>query len=208
MSAMTAPVDDALVSVTRERAAAMAEVSPATLAYWDRTGVVAPSTARAISEGGRVIRLYDFQRTLGVLVAAELRRRGISLQGLRKLVHRMLDEYAQPLSELTWASEGKRVYIQMPDGAWEDGFVPGQSILISRVDVEALRVQIRASIRRPDTYAGQIEKRRGTLGSKPVFRGTRIPVDTVRKYLAHGRSVEQILESFPGLTEADIHAVA
>lgn len=43
---------------------------------------------------------------------------------------------------------------------------------------------------------------------KPVFAGTRIPVELVLEKLAAGESVEQIVAAHPRLTEADIRAVA
>jgi len=46
----------------------------------------------------------------------------------------------------------------------------------------------------------------GTLGGKPVVRGTRISVEMVVDLLGAGRSHAQILESYPHLTEADIRA--
>lgn len=55
--------------------------------------------------------------------------------------------------------------------------------------------------------AGRVERRRGAMGSKPVLAGTRVPVDTVRRYLEAGRTVDQVLESFPTLTAADVEAV-
>jgi uncharacterized protein (DUF433 family) len=40
---------------------------------------------------------------------------------------------------------------------------------------------------------------------KPVFKGTRIPVDLVLEKLAAGETIEQILESHPRLTAEAIH---
>ncbi|NPA91870.1 MAG: DUF433 domain-containing protein [Chloroflexi bacterium] len=41
---------------------------------------------------------------------------------------------------------------------------------------------------------------------KPVIRGTRLTVDYILNLLAHGASVEEILEEYEGLTEEDIRA--
>jgi len=45
-----------------------------------------------------------------------------------------------------------------------------------------------------------------TLVSRPVIRGTRISVEFVMDLLAAGRSHEQVLESYPHITEQDIRA--
>lgn len=39
------------------------------------------------------------------------------------------------------------------------------------------------------------------LGGRPVFRGTRVPIDTVLGSLDLGMSFEQVRESFPIITE-------
>ncbi len=44
------------------------------------------------------------------------------------------------------------------------------------------------------------------LHGKPRINGTRIPVTMILGYLAHGRTVEQIIESFPDLKPDDITA--
>ncbi len=41
---------------------------------------------------------------------------------------------------------------------------------------------------------------------KPVIRGTRLTVEYILNLLAHGASVEEILEEYEGLTEEDIRA--
>jgi uncharacterized protein (DUF433 family) len=39
---------------------------------------------------------------------------------------------------------------------------------------------------------------------KPVIRGTRLTVEYILNLLAHGATVEEILEEYEGLVEADI----
>lgn len=41
---------------------------------------------------------------------------------------------------------------------------------------------------------------------KPVFRGTRITVETVFGFLSAGDSMEDVLEQFPSLKRSDIEA--
>jgi len=41
---------------------------------------------------------------------------------------------------------------------------------------------------------------------KPVIAGTRIPVEIILEKLATGETVEDILQDYPRLTKADIHA--
>lgn len=44
-------------------------------------------------------------------------------------------------------------------------------------------------------------------GGEPVFRGTRVTLRTILASLADGDSVDQILKSFPTLTEKQIQSV-
>jgi uncharacterized protein (DUF433 family) len=50
-----------------------------------------------------------------------------------------------------------------------------------------------------------IEANPQVMMGKPVFKGTRIPVDLVLEKLAAGETTEQILESHPRLTAEAIH---
>ncbi|HEY3897022.1 MAG TPA: DUF433 domain-containing protein [Chthoniobacter sp.] len=47
----------------------------------------------------------------------------------------------------------------------------------------------------------------GILGGKPVFRGTRLPVETLFDYLADGLSLDYFLETFEGVTREQAQAV-
>jgi len=44
------------------------------------------------------------------------------------------------------------------------------------------------------------------LSGKPVIRGTRLSVEFILNLLAHGSSIESIIEEYQGLTEDDIKA--
>jgi uncharacterized protein (DUF433 family) len=41
---------------------------------------------------------------------------------------------------------------------------------------------------------------------KPVVKGTRVPVELIVDKLAGGRTIEQLLKSYPHLVAADIYA--
>jgi uncharacterized protein (DUF433 family) len=42
------------------------------------------------------------------------------------------------------------------------------------------------------------------LGGRPVFRGTRVPVDVLFDNLADGLTLDQILEAYPTLNREDV----
>lgn len=200
-------LDEQRLAVTRDTAARITGLSRRRLDYWARTDFVAPSTDDQLTPGRR-IRLYDFLDLLGLMVAAQLMERGVSLPHVRQIVsHLRARGYEQPLTQLTWATQGKRVYFQHADGSWEGDLRPRQTVLSQVLNLELLRAEIKDKARRPSALAGTIERRRGALGNKQLLAGTRVPVETVRRYLDHGKSTADILRSFPVLSEEDIEAV-
>jgi len=44
------------------------------------------------------------------------------------------------------------------------------------------------------------------LGGRPVFRGTRVPVEVLFENLEDGLSIEEIIASYPSLNKADVIA--
>jgi len=201
-------VNDALFAATREQAARVAGVTVRQLDYWTAHGLVVPDVDTRLSPH-RPIRLYSFLEVMALVVAAELRRRSVSLQHIRAIVSRVKGAgYEHPLTQLVWASHAGRLYFMHPDGSWEGHSHPGQGILREVLDLDEVRVRIRDSVRRNEDQVGRIERRRNTKGSKPVVAGTRVPVETVERYLAAGRSYEQIVQSFPALQTRDVEGIA
>ncbi len=54
---------------------------------------------------------------------------------------------------------------------------------------------------------GMVVSNPGILGGTPVFRGTRLPVQTLFDYLADGLSLDYFLETFEGATREQAKAV-
>lgn len=44
------------------------------------------------------------------------------------------------------------------------------------------------------------------LGGRPVFRGTRVPVEVLFENLEDGLSIDEIIESYPSLKKEDVIA--
>jgi uncharacterized protein (DUF433 family) len=175
--------------------------------YWDRTGVAIPSISRQVSPG-KIVRLYGVRELMALLVAAELRRAGVPLDHIRKVVaHLNARGYESPLTELVFATVGKQIYFRNDDGTWESQQQPHQIVIHQVLELEPIRARIREAALRDTADVGKVERRRGALGSKPVVAGTRIPVATVLRYLEDGCSVDEILTSYPALHREDVEAV-
>ena len=189
---------------TREQAARMAHIRPARIDYWIRTNVVVPTVDAHLSARTRV-QLFNTREMMSLMVASQLRERRIPLQHIRAIVQRLRERgYDSPLSQLTFATEGRQTYIQDEHGEWESGRHPGHAVISESIDLGLLRARINESRARSKSARGQVETRRGAMGSKPLFEGTRVPVATVTKYLKAGKSTHEVVKAFPTLTADDV----
>jgi uncharacterized protein (DUF433 family) len=57
------------------------------------------------------------------------------------------------------------------------------------------------------TADGLVVSNPGILAGTPIFRGTRLPVQTLFEYLADGLSLDYYLETFEGVTREQAKAV-
>jgi uncharacterized protein (DUF433 family) len=205
---MTEPVavDEQRMAVPRDAAARIARLSVRKVDYWACTGLIEPTVDTQGSTGR--VRLYGFLDLLALVVAAELNDRGVSVRRIRQIVGRLKSRgYDHSLSQLTFAAIGNRVYFQHDDGTWEGDLRLDQLVLREVLDLQPLRRRIAEGARRDEALIGKVERRRGAMGNKPLLAGTRVPVETVQRYLAAGRSIDDVLEAFPMLTVSDVEAV-
>src|SRR5215469_7351982 len=87
-------------------------ITPRRLQWWDERGVVKPER-----EGHR--RLYSLNHLTEMAVVCELRRKGFSLQGVRKVMRFLDREFGKGLAEIMshdsefhLLSDGKRLYLE------------------------------------------------------------------------------------------------
>ncbi len=213
-------VDERALAFTRSRAAALSGLSERQLNYWRHTDLLEPSTSEQISPY-RSVHLYDFADMLELLTIAELHRHDVSTRRIRSIVDRMRAKgYERPLTQIRYGvaeAPGRKsmkprrrkllIVLTFEDGTTEGDDMPGQLIAEGAVDVQAIRARLHRSTQRDEDKVGRVEKRRGALGNKELFAGTRIPVASVRRYLADGAPVAEILEAFPALRAEDVEAV-
>ncbi len=191
----------ALALVPERQAAAIAKVTRRKLRYWEEVGLVRPSISQRL--GRKIVRLYTLDEVLQLSVAGWLRD-SLSLQQIRKIVRQQGVSYDSPLSELRFAEYEGRVYFQHPDGTWEGGTSLGQTVISEAIPLNEFRRSIDAATRRPAKQHGRVEQRRGTLDSRLVFAGSRVPVSAVQEYLNRGYSTPEILGEYPSLSPQDV----
>jgi len=200
------PTEEDVIALPRARAASLAGLTERQVDYWMRTDLVRPAVDTRVSR--RPIRLYDYVDLMSLLVIAELLDRKISVRHIRRIVTYLRGQgYAKPLTEVRFAVHEKSVYIQHVDGSWEGDRQPGQLVMEQVLKLAPLRAKISSARKREPGTEGRVERRRGTLGYKDVFAGTRVPVETVRRYLEHGASIEDVLAAYPILSKDDVKTV-
>ena len=129
---------------TAEKVSKLTGLTKRQLQYWDERRFLSPSVS---SRGGRGrIRLYNFRDLVSLRAAAELRRDGISLQLIRKVVKHLQElDYREPLAELRcWSAEG-RLYFAEADTVRE-GRRPDQTVVELLVPVSAIVSALEAQI--------------------------------------------------------------
>ena len=97
---------------TSQEVIALTGITPRQLQWWDERGVVKPDR-----EGHR--RLYSMNHLTEVAVICELRRKGLSLQAVRKVMRFLEREVGKGLAEVVSQSsechlliDGKRLYLE------------------------------------------------------------------------------------------------
>lgn len=194
---------DDLIAFPADRAAKLAAVSRRQLVYWDLRGLVGPGIRRRLRRGE--VRLYTFTDLVCLYVLGKLRSQ-FSLQRLRRVVQHLRSRgYDEPLAELKFATRGRHeIYFQHADGSWEGDLRGDQIVFEETIRLDVIRREIRSATRRGEDDFGRIDHRRGLRASKPVFAGTRLPVQTVVNWLNNGFTTEQVIAAYPDLTEVDV----
>jgi DNA-binding transcriptional MerR regulator len=190
---------------TSEKVRALTKLTPRQLQYWDEQGFLSPSLRRKRGKGRR--RLYDFRDLVSLRVAADLRHQGVSLQLIRRAVEHLRElDYRHPLSELKFWQMGGKLYFEEA-GTVREARQPGQTIAVFEVPLGEIVTELEQGIVRLDQRPhGQVERRRGVLGSKPLIAGTRIPVELIHRLHADGADEREILTLYPDLSEEDVRA--
>ncbi|MDP8956924.1 MAG: DUF433 domain-containing protein [Actinomycetota bacterium] len=195
------------VMVPAEKAATLAGITRQRLWYWEETGLVKPSIRRKLSPKN-VVRLYGLDALTELLVAVELRQQSdISLQHIRAVLRFLRQQgYDRPLRQIRFAVQGSEIFFQYPDGTWEGSRRPSQIVEPRILNLEPIRKRVSDAVKRGRAPAdfGYVVKRKKVMGSKPIFKGTRVPVAVVLQYFNAGRSTADILRSYPALSEEDL----
>ena len=185
-----------------QEARRLTKLSARRLQYWDETDFIRPSVVARRGKG--TPRLYSFRDLVQLRVAALLRDT-LSLQALRRLKDAL--DVDAPFATLRFATTagGETVYLG-PEGTPESVRSPYQIVLRFDVPLRDIRddLEIKIAELRRRRVTGEVERRRGVVGSRPVIAGTRITREAIGRMLAAGWDDQRILQEYPDLTAADL----
>jgi len=129
-------------------AAKIARVPYTSVNYWARSGFIVPSVRGSGGQG--VYRRYSFVDVVSLRVAGELRRGGVSLQGLRRVVRYLRRKHGldHPLSEAVLVTDGHDVFkvVAGGDAALSVLREPGQSAMVHVLDLGRVWSEVRAEV--------------------------------------------------------------
>lgn len=198
-----APIDD-VVGASPSTAARVIDITEHLLRDWARRSLLEPTERPQVGRSSYMI--YSIEDLVQGRVVKHLRERGVSMQQIRRIVHAVRSrQHPRPLVSLRWAVAGGEAFAQLDD-EWYGGKHPDQGVIPEVIDLEEIRISVRRELSRPRSLAGQITRKRGVQGYRPVFAGTRVPVETVQRYVMAGVAEGEILESFPTLYPDDVAA--
>jgi uncharacterized protein (DUF433 family) len=192
---------------SEEHAARLTGLSVNQLRHWDRSGFFVPSFADA-NRNAAFSRIYSFLDIAALRVLAELRKREVSLQHLRKVSEKLSHLGDEKWTKTTLYVVKKRVVFIEPDTMKPREVLSGQyTFELHLIDVTRdVRKDIESLHRRDESKIGRVERNRWVAHNAFVIAGTRIPVRAIKNFHEAGYDVEQIMREYPDLTEADIKA--
>src|SRR5215470_15131589 len=139
-------------------------ITPRQLQWWDERSIVVPAR-----EGHR--RLYSIEDLAEVAVICELRRRGFSLQRVRKVIRFLQKEFGKRLAETV---SGSSEYHLLTDGRTLYLETSAQQILdiLKNARQPMLTVCLSDTVRRVRAEIRSSKKRsKPAVGVRPVSRG-------------------------------------
>jgi DNA-binding transcriptional MerR regulator len=143
-------------------------ITPRQLQWWDEQGIVAPTHV-----GHK--RLYSWEELAEVAIICELRRRGFSLQRVRKVIRFLQQEFGKRLAEtVTGASEyhlltdGSHLYVETSTrqilDILKNARQPMLTVCLSDA-VKQVRAEIRAGKKRSAPISGAVATSKATRAS-------------------------------------------
>ena len=200
---------DVIAAFSEDQVTRLTGVSKSQLRYWDRTDFYQPSYAEA-NRRVAFSRIYSFKDIVALRVLHVLRNQyKVPLPHLRQVSVTLAH-----LQEERWTGTklwvlNKRVIWQEPNSERPQEIVSQQYVVpleIQAVVADTHRDVAQLIVSRDENMIGVIVRNRYINHNDPIIAGTRIPVETVQRYIAAGFGAERIIADYPDLTVEDVRA--
>ena len=202
--------DDEVViaAFSEEQVERLTGISERQLRYWDRTDFFKPAFA---NDNRRVAfsRIYSFRDVASLRVLNILRNQyNVPLQHLRKVAKdlpQMPDAKWTSMElfvlnrRVVFVEPGTDQYREILSKQYVIGIPLGVVVSDTKRDVERLQEREKEDV-------GKVARGRNVRHNALVIAGTRIAVETIKRFAEDGYSIKQIRKEYPSLTEADIKA--
>ncbi|MGQ0813194.1 MAG: DUF433 domain-containing protein [Gemmatimonadota bacterium] len=198
-----------LVAFTAEQVCRITGLTARQLRYWDATEFFSPTLVDGFRRRA-FGRIYSFSDVVGLRSIAVLRNEhGVPLQELRRVGSWLKERHVTPWSSIKFALQGKKVLFIDPDaGVPVEPKGAGQEVLA--ISLEPIANEMRKAANklreRSPEQIGKLYRNRYVVHNANVIAGTRIPTSAIWNFHEAGYSAEQILQEYPRLMPADIHA--
>jgi len=201
-------IGNVLAAFSEEHVNRVTGLSIGRLRYWARTGFFRPNF---VEDDQRLpySRFYSFKDVVALRTLEMLRvQNGVPLQHLRKVAEKLSHLKDDLWTTTTLYVANRKVVFSDPITGKPQEVVSGQFIIeypLIKI-IEDTSKSIESVRRRSPDQVGKVAKIRGVNRSAWTISGTRIPIDSVRRFHEDGYSVEQIIAEYPDLTAEDIEA--
>lgn len=200
--------DNIISAFTEDQVQRLTGVSVRQLRYWDSTGFFKPALG-SDSRRDAFSRIYSFRDITALRVLNVLRNQySVPLQHLRKVAIDLAQFTDAKWTTFEMFVLNRRVVFAEPETDAYREIVSKQYVLglPLRVVVADTKRDIEALKERKAEQVGKFQRARNVSHNRLVIAGTRIPVETIKRFAEDGFSVEHIRREYPSLTEADIKA--
>lgn len=196
-----------VVALTEDHVSRVTGLTKGQLRSWDRKGFFQPKHAYDDRKAA-FSRFYSFKDVVGLKTIETLRsKHKIGFKKLKDVAEELKAKGFDHWADTTLYVVNKEVHFKNPKTGDIESLRDGQLAMLAVVDViNDVQEKVAELNFRSQEKVGSVERHKFVARNSWVISGTRILTSTIRRYSEAGFSVEEILEEYPTLREADVFA--
>jgi DNA-binding transcriptional MerR regulator len=198
-------IDSVIAAFTSDQVSNLTGLSITQLRYWDEIGFFKP---QHVAENTRTpySRIYSFKDIVGLRVISILKNAyKVTMPNLKAAATKLEKHSSHPWSDMKLSVWKNQVTWINPETQKHEAVADGQGVVFDLISVvEDMRNKVELLKVRSTDEVGKSQRNRYIAHNAEVFAGTRIPIDTVRRFYNAGYNVDTILQEFPTLERGDV----